>query len=131
MELAVEMPGGNLFPETLDKDARTLPAAATRFAEAGMGLAIPQEADCQQLTFTVDLHEIEKGDHAGHSQVTARQMLLCQRPEAFETLQITAFESFENIDDVILHAERDGYQVEADLAADAPVVQMAPLAAKP
>ncbi len=126
--ITTELPGGNLFPEDMAKEDHSVQSATTLFDAAGLGLVLPEAAACTRITYSVSIEVITEGDHEGHSDVTAKQIHLCEGDVGFATLDLNVFEAFPKVETVLLHASRDGFAVEAELTAATPVV---PFAAQP
>lgn len=123
-----ELPGGNVFPEDMEEDDHTLQAATAIFDESGLGLMLPASAGCERVSYSVELDVITDGEHEGHSDARAKQIFLCEDMAGFDRLTITAFDAFIDVADVVLHADREGLSITAELDGTARSVPFALIA---
>ncbi len=124
---AATLPGGDLFPDETADEMKTLVTASDLFEAGGTGIALPDAAECERITLEVSKSEIEEGGHAGHKDYTARDVHLCQAPEALDRIGITAFTAFSSLSSVKLYLDAPDYAVEATLAPDVTAIRTAPL----
>lgn len=127
VEARLTLPGGDLFAEDTADEMKTVATATDLFSAAGTGIALPGTAGCEQISFAVTKSEIEEGDHDGHHDYSAREIQLCQTPEALAEIGITAFTAFSSLETVKLYLDAPDYAVEATLDPDVTAIRTAPL----